>query len=149
MAQPVIDTLEVADTLLRAGMEREQAEGIARTLGTQLGEHVAVSKDLDIGFSHMRAHVDERIAHIDERIAHIDQRIAGIDQRFAQERAHVDERFAQERAHVDKRFASVDERLGRIDERFKALDGKLNVLLVGAGLALAYLAVIATLDRFV
>ncbi len=99
MAQPVIDTLQVADALHRSGMEREQAEGFARTLGTQLGEHVAVGKDLDIGFNRISARIDERFA--------------------------------------------------RIDERFKAMDGKLNLLLVGAGLALAYLAVIATLDRFV
>ena len=99
MAQPVIDTLQVADALQRSGMEREQAEGVARTLGTELGDHVAVRKDLDLGFERVLAHVDERFA--------------------------------------------------RIDERFKALDGKLNLMLVGAGLALAYLAVIASLDRFV
>ena len=106
MAQPVIDTLQVADALQRSGMEREQAEGVARTLGTELGDHVAVRKDLDLGFERVLAHVDER-------------------------------------------FARVDERFARIDERFKALDGKLNLMLVGAGLALAYLAVIASLDRFV
>ncbi|MYE82245.1 MAG: hypothetical protein F4X36_10490 [Gammaproteobacteria bacterium] len=153
MAQPVIDTLQVADALQRSGMEREQAEGVARTLGTQLGEHVAVGKDLDIGFNRISAHVDERFA----------QHRAHVDERFAQHRAHVDERFAQERAHVDERFARIDQRFAKVDEqfvridgrfqaldeRFKALDGKLNLLLVGAGLALAYLAVIATLDRFV
>ena len=131
MAQPVIDTLQVADALQRSGMEREQAEGVARTLGTQLGEHVAVGKDLDIGFNRIRSHIDERIAHLDQRFA------------------RIDERFAQERAHVDKRFASVDERLARIDERFKALDGKLTLFGVLAGLALAFLGVLASLDRFV
>ena len=148
MAQPVIDTLQVADALQRSGMEREQAEGFARTLGTQLGEHVAVSKDLDIGFNRTNAHIDERIARIDERLA---QHRAHIDERFAQERAHVDERFA----HIDQRFAKVDEQFVRIDgrfqaldERFKALDGKLNLFGVVAGLALAFLGVLATLDRF-
>lgn len=33
MAQPVTDTLQVADALQRSGMERERAEGLARTLG--------------------------------------------------------------------------------------------------------------------
>ena len=156
MAQPVIDTLQVADALQRSGMEREQAEGVARTLGTQLGEHVAVGKDLDIGFNRISAHVDERFAqhraHVDERIAHIDERFAHVDERFAQHRAHVDERFAridQRFAKVDEQFVRIDGRFQALDERFKALDGKLNLLLVGAGLALAYLAVIAILDRFV
>jgi len=159
MAQPVIDTLQVADALQRTGMEREQAEGFARTLGTQLGEHVAVGKDLDLGFNRISAHIDERIAHMDERFAqhrvHIDQRFAHIDQRFVQERAHIDQRFAQERAHIDQRFAKVDEQFVRIDgrfqaldERFKALDGKLNLFGALAGLALAFLGVLATLDRF-
>lgn len=145
MAQPVIDTLQVADALQRSGMEREQAEGFARTLGTQLGEHVAVGKDLDIGFNRVSAHIDERFAHLDRQFARIDER-------FAQERAHVDERFAridQRFAKVDEQFVRIDGRFQALDERFKALDGKLNLLLVGAGLALAYLAVIATLDRFV
>ena len=153
MAQPVIDTLQVADALQRSGMEREQAEGVARTLGTQLGEHVAVGKDLDIGFNRISAHVDERFAqhraHVDERFA---QHRAHVDERFAQERADVDERFAriyQRFAKVDEQFVRIDGRFQALDERFKALDGKLNLLLVGAGLALAYLAVIATLDRFV
>ena len=105
MAQPVMDTLQVADALRRSGMEREQAEGVARTLGRELSEHVAAHKDLDLGF-------------------------AGI-------RAHVDERFAQ----VDKRFAEIK---GEI----KALDAKFNVLGAGMALALAYLAVLASLDRF-
>ena len=120
MAQPVIDTLQVADALQRSGMEREQAEGFARTLGTQLGEHVAVGKDLDVGFNRISARIDERFARIDQRFA-----------------------------KVDEQFVRIDGRFQALDERFKALDGKLNLLLVGAGLALAYLAVIATLDRFV
>ena len=155
MAQPVIDTLQVADALQRSGMEREQAEGFARTLGTQLGEHVAVGKDLDIGFNRISAHIDERIAHVDERFAHIDERFTRIDQRFAK----VDEQFVRidgrfqaldERFKaLDERFKALDERFKPLDERFKALDGKLNLFGVVAGLALAFLGVLATLDRFV
>ena len=57
MAQPVMDTPQVADALQRSGMEREQAAGLARTLGTELGDHVAVNKDLDPEFERPRAHV--------------------------------------------------------------------------------------------
>ncbi|WP_419963815.1 hypothetical protein [Pantoea vagans] len=69
MAQPVIDTLRVADALQGAGMRREQAEGGASTLGTRLGQHVAVRRDLDLGFERILAHVDERFAQVDKQLA--------------------------------------------------------------------------------
>ncbi len=50
MRQPVVDTLRLSDTLRKVGMEREQAEGVARALGKEFGEHVAVQGDLDAGF---------------------------------------------------------------------------------------------------
>ena len=62
MAQPVMDTLQVADALQRSGMERDQAEGFASTLGTQLGDHAAVRKDLDLGFERVLAQVDKQFA---------------------------------------------------------------------------------------
>ena len=55
MRQPVVDTLRLSDTLRKAGMEREQAEGVARGLGKELGEHVAVQSDLDAGFRGVRS----------------------------------------------------------------------------------------------
>ena len=54
MAQPVVDTLELSETLRESGMEPEQAAGVARALGDQLGEHVAVRGDLDLGFEKVR-----------------------------------------------------------------------------------------------
>ena len=50
MAQPVVDTLELSKALREGGMEPEQAGGVARALGDQLGEHVAVRGDLELGF---------------------------------------------------------------------------------------------------
>ena len=55
--QPVFDTLQVADEMEQRGMERQQATGLAHVLGTQLGEHVAVRKDLDLGFEGVRAEI--------------------------------------------------------------------------------------------
>ena len=55
--QPVFDTLQVADEMEQKGMEREQATGLAQVLGNQLGEHVAVRKDLDLGFEGVRAEI--------------------------------------------------------------------------------------------
>ena len=131
MAQPVMDTLQVAHALQRSGMEREQAEGVARTLGTQLGDHVAVRKDQDLGFERILGRVDERFAQVDKQ--------------FAQ----VDERFGQ----MDKQFAELK---GELGGEIKSLHTKFNVLGVGVALALAFLgviagflAVIAGLDRLV
>ena len=39
MGQPLVDTLQLSDALRRTGMDREQADGIARGLGRELGEH--------------------------------------------------------------------------------------------------------------
>ncbi len=60
---------------------------------------------------------------------------------FAGIRAHVDEQFAQ----VDKQFAELK---SEIRGEIKALDTKFNVLGAGMALALAYLAVLGSLDRF-
>ena len=109
MAQPVMDTLQVADALRRSGMERAQAEALAGTLATQLSEHVVVRKDSELGFAGIRAHVDERFAQVDKQFAELKSEIRG---------------------------------------ELKALDTKFNVLGAGMALALAYLAVLGSLDRF-
>ena len=150
MAQPMIDTLEVADALQRSGMEREQAEAFARSLGSELGEHVAGHKDLELGFAGMRAHVDERWAGMR---AHVDERLTDM-------RTHVDERLAGMRAHVDERFAKVDQQFAQVDKQFaelrseitgeiKALHGKFNTLGIVLASGIAFLGVIVSLDRFV
>ena len=123
MAQPVMDTLQVADALRRSGMERAQAEALAGTLATQLSDHVIVRRDQELGFAGIRAHVDERFSQVEKR--------------FAQ----VDKQFAQ----VDKQFAELK---SEIRGEIKALDTKFNVLGAGMALALAYLAVLGSLDRF-
>ena len=55
MRQPAVDTLRLSDTLRKLGMEREQAEGVARAFGKELGEHVAVQSDLDARFGGIRS----------------------------------------------------------------------------------------------
>ena len=55
MRQPVIDTLQLSDALQGTGMERTQADSLARTLGQELREHVAVQSDLDAGFQSVRS----------------------------------------------------------------------------------------------
>ena len=127
MAQPVMDTLQVADALQRSGMERGQAEGLAHTLATQLSEHVVVRKDLELGFAGIRAHVDEQFAQVDKQFAQVDKQFAQVDKQFAELKSEI---------------------RGEIKGELKALDTKFNILGAGMALALAYLAVLASLDRF-
>ena len=57
MSQPVVDTLQLCDALRKTGMEREQAEGIARALGDELGAHVVAQGDLQTGFLEVRGEI--------------------------------------------------------------------------------------------
>ena len=82
MSQPVIDTLQVADALRRTGMEPEQAEGLARTLGAELGEHVAVRGELDAGFDGIRAEMNARFEQVDARFEQVDARFDRMEARM-------------------------------------------------------------------
>ena len=124
MAQPVMDTLQVADALQRSGMELEQAEGIAGTLGTQLGDHVAVRKDLDLGFERILAHVDERFAQMEKQ--------------FAQ----VDKPFAELKGELTGEIKSLH-------TKFNVMGVGVALVLAFLGVIAGFLAVIAGLDRFV
>ena len=68
MRQPVVDTLRLSDTLRKAGMEREQAEGVARAFGKELSEHVAVQSDLDTGFGGVRSEMALMRSNLEARI---------------------------------------------------------------------------------
>ena len=148
MAQPVVDTLQVADELRRTGMGHEQAEGVARTLGTQLGEHVAVRKDVETGFEAMGARMDGRFAEVDARFAQVDARFAQIDARFEQVEARfvqIDARFVQLEAKMDRRFGELEAGIGaRMDvlgARMDALGSQLKFTLAMSGLLVAMFAV--------
>ena len=82
LSQPVIDTLQVADALRRTGMEQGQAEGLARALGAELGEHVAVRRELDTGFDGMRAQMDARFQQVDARFQQVDARFQRVEARL-------------------------------------------------------------------
>ncbi len=128
MSQPVIDTLQVADALRRTGMEQEQAEGLARTLGAELGEHVVVRREFDTGFDGIRAQMDTRFAEVDARFEQVDARFEQVDARFEQ----VDARFEQ----VDARFDRME---ARMDARMDALAGQFRF---GLGLVVALFAAV-------
>ena len=64
MSQPVVDTLELSDALRRTGMERGQAEALARTLGKELGAHVAVQDNVDASFQQVRTDLVAQIEKV-------------------------------------------------------------------------------------
>ena len=64
MTQPVIDTLQVSNVLKNTGMAPEQAEGVARVLGAELGAHVVVQKDLESGFQGVRSDLGTEIQKV-------------------------------------------------------------------------------------
>lgn len=86
MGQPVIDTLKLSDALRETGMEREQAEGLARSLGTQLGAHVAVQSDLEAGFqgvrSDLRAEIQQVRAELGSRVDALRGEMRGLNSRL-------------------------------------------------------------------
>lgn len=68
MGQPVVDTLQLSDALRRTGMDREQADGIARALGRELGEHQAARGEVEASFQSVRAEVTLLRANLERRL---------------------------------------------------------------------------------
>ena len=68
MGQPVVDTLQLSDALRRTGMDREQADGIARALGGELGAHVAARGEVEAGFQAVRAEIALLRANLEGRL---------------------------------------------------------------------------------
>ena len=48
--QPVVDTLRLSNVLQESGVDRALAEGMARALADEFGEHVVARGDLNSGF---------------------------------------------------------------------------------------------------
>ena len=65
MSQPVVDALQLSDAFRKTGMEPEQAEGMARALGEELGAHVVAQADLQAGFREVRGEIEA----VDHRLA--------------------------------------------------------------------------------
>ena len=69
MVQPVMDTLRLSERLQGAGVERGQADGMARALGAELDEHVVVRKDVEAGFAGVRAEIALTRSNLEGEIA--------------------------------------------------------------------------------
>ena len=75
MSQPVVDTLQLSDALRNTGMEREQAEGLARTLGKELGAHVAVQEDVQSGFRQVSSDLGADIQQVRSDVQVVDTKV--------------------------------------------------------------------------
>ena len=109
MEQPLVDTLQLSDALRETGLPREQAEGIARALGSELAGRVPVRSDLGV----VRSDLETKIESV--------------------------------RSDLDAKIESVRSDIKTLDSRFTA---KFNMLGLGAGLMLAFLSVLVSLDLF-
>ena len=161
MRQPVVDTLRLSDTLRKAGMEREQAEGVARALGKELGEHVAVQGDLDAGFQGVRSEMGLMRSELDARIdglrsemalmrSELDARIDGLRSEMALMRSELDARIdglrsemalmrSELEARIEEVRSSLDAKIEGVRADLKALNAKFNF---GFGLLVAFLSVL-------
>ena len=153
MSQPVVDTLQLCDALRKTGMERDQAEGVARALGKELGAHVVAQNDLQAGFQGVRGEIRavSQQARTETQAA------------FQQARTETQAAFQQARDEIRAVDHKVDlfrsELGGRIDvldgkiesvksemgTRFDAIDGRLKTLTTAVSLGMAFLALVTTI----
>ena len=170
MAQPVIDTLRLSNALQEAGVERPQAEGAARALGVEFGEHVVARGDLDAGFERIRGELGEVRSDMDTRFERVwsefrdvrsdmDNRFERVWSEFGKVRSDMDTRFERVwsefrdvRAEMTVMKSDLDAKIDtlgiRMETGFNALDSKLRYLMVGMGLMLTFLSAIGGIAVF-
>lgn len=152
MSQPVVDTLQLCDALRKTGMEREQAEGLARSLGEQLGAHVVAQGDLRTGFQELRGEiqsVDHRvdlartelggqIQVLDGKIDSVRTELGGQIQvlggKIDQVKTELDGKIDRFKTELDARIDQGNTELGG---RIAALESKLTFMIAGIGLLVA------------
>ncbi len=164
MSQPVVDTLQLCDALRKTGMERDQAEGVARALGKELGAHVVAQNDLQAGFQEVRGEIHAVFQQTrNETQAAFQQARSETQAAFQQARSETQAAFQQARDEIRAVDHKVDlcrsELGGRIDvldgkiesvktelgTRFDAIDGRLKTLTTAVSLGMAFLALVTTI----
>ena len=130
MSQPVVDTLRISDALCKTGMEREQAEGLARTLGDELGAHVVAKGDLQTGFLEVRGEIES----VDHRVALARTELGGQIQVLDGKIDSVRTELGGQIQVLDGKIDSVRTELGG---QIAALDSKLTFMIAGIGLFVA------------
>ncbi len=151
MSQPVVDTLQLSDAFRKTGMESEQAEGMARALGEELGEHVAVKGDLQSGFRQVRS--DLR-AEIQQVRGDLGAEIQQVRAEVRQVRSDLGAEIQQVRCDLEAKIQAVDNKVdvlrAEVSAKIDGLNWKLTFLVGGFGLLLTVLTVVSgmgLLDR--
>ena len=119
MSQPVVDTLQISDALRKTGMEREQAEGLARVLGDELGAHVVVQGDLQTGFLEVRGEIQSVDHRVDLARTELVGQIRLLD-------GKVDSVRTELGGLIDVLDGKVDSVRTELGGRIDALDGKVD-----------------------
>ena len=132
MTQPVIDTLRVSENLEESGMDRRQAESVARTLGEELGEHVAVQSDLDMGFQGVRSEMALMRSELEAKIGEVRSEMALM-------RSELEAKIGEVRSEVALMRSELEARIEGVRSEMKALNTRFNL---GFGLMLAFLSVL-------
>ena len=136
MRQPVVDTLRLSDTLRKAGMEREQAEGVARAFGKELGEHVAVQSDFDAGFRGVRSEMSLMRSELEASIEGVRSEMSLMRSELEASIEGVRSEMSLMRSELEARIEGVRSDL---EGAIKALNSKFNF---GFGLLAALLAAV-------
>ena len=123
MRQPVVDTLRLSDTLRKAGMEGEQAEGVARAFGKELSEHVAVQSDLDTGFGGVRSEMALMRSELEARIG-------GVRSEMALMRSELEARIGGVRSEMALMRSDLEGAIKALNSKFNFGFGLLAALLV-------------------
>ena len=150
MTQPVIDTLRVSENLEESGMDRRQAESVARTLGEELGEHVAVQSDLDTGFQGVRSdmaltrsELEAKIGEVRSEMAlmrsELEAKIGEVRSEMALMRSELEAKIGEVRSEVALMRSELEARIEGVRTEMKALNTRFNL---GFGLMLAFLSVL-------
>ena len=138
MSQPVVDTLQLSDALRNTGMEREQAEGVARALGKELGAHVVAQGDVESGFQQVRSDLGQKIQAVDAKVevlrAELSGRMEGMEGRLD--------------GRMDGMEGRLDGRMDGIDRKIDAVNWKLTFMIAGLGLLLSVLTVVSGMGLF-
>ena len=141
--QPVVDTLRLSDTLRKAGMEREQAEGVARAFGKEFGEHVAVQGDLDTGFEGVRSEIGLMRSELEARIGGLRSEIALMRSELEARIEGLRSEMGLMRSELEARIEGVRSEIALVrsdlEGAIKALNSKFNF---GFGLLAALLAAV-------
>lgn len=137
MAQPVIDTLRLSNALQEAGVERTQAEGVARTLGDEFSNHLVARGPFDAGFER----VSGEFRDVHARFREVDAEFKAVHARFGE----VDAEFKAVRSEMAVMRSGMDSGFEVLRGSIEALDSKFRYMMAGIGLMLAFLSAIAGL----